>query len=289
MGEAIRRARHGYDRATALGVSPDGSTVYVTGESNGTNGADYATLAYSASTGAKLWLKRFGGSGSFANDLQVSPDGSVVFVTGGSGSTGSGYDYTTVAYAASTGAKMWAGRYDGMAHGDDAALALTVSPGGSKVFVTGYSPGATTGFDYATVAYATATGTELWAKRYNGPGNGDDYGQALGVAPDGSAVFVTGMSPGSASVDYATVAYDASTGAKLWLKRHDGTGHSTDHGRALGVSPDGSTVFVTGTSFGSEAPPTSSRSPTTPRPGRGGGQVATTERRTGAMPATPWR
>ena len=61
-------------------------------------------------------------------------------------------------------------------------------------------------------------------KRYNGPGNGDDVAYALGVSPDGSKVFVTGRSTGSTSADYATVAYDASSGTQLWVKRYNGPG-----------------------------------------------------------------
>src|SRR5207244_2654437 len=97
-----------------------------------------------------------------------------------------------------------------------------------------------------------STGHRLWVRRYNGPANGYDIPVALGVSPDGSMVFVTGTSdaPWSAE-DYATVAYDASRGARLWLRRYDGPGNGYDAATALGVSPDGSRVFVTGNSFGS--------------------------------------
>src|SRR5207248_3211696 len=77
--------------ASALGLSPDGSTVFVTGRSD----YDYATVAYDASTGASLWVARYGYPAEFNNlafALGVSPDGSTVFVTGGSS-----YDYATVA------------------------------------------------------------------------------------------------------------------------------------------------------------------------------------------------
>jgi hypothetical protein len=77
--------------------------------------------------------------------------------------------------------------------------------------VTGNSyEGAATGDDYATVAYNTATGARVWAKRYNGPGNGADAGNSVAVSPAGTTVYVTGSSDGGISgVDYATVAYNS--------------------------------------------------------------------------------
>jgi WD40 repeat protein len=117
------------------------------------------------------------------------------------------------------------------------------------VVVTGRSESATPGlFDYATVAYDAAGGTRLWAKRYNGPGNGvDDRASAVAVSPNGARVFVTGTSAGTASDDYATIVYDAGTGSLVWLKRRDRG--SADAAKALGVSPDGTQLYVTGTIY----------------------------------------
>jgi outer membrane protein assembly factor BamB len=77
-----------------------------------------------------------------------------VFVTRWKGS--GSYDYGTVAYHASTGARLWKRRYDGGSL--DVATDLGVSPDGSKVFVTGYSLGSASGLDYATVAYLLPRG-----------------------------------------------------------------------------------------------------------------------------------
>jgi hypothetical protein len=206
---------HATDYATALAVSPDASTVFVTGSSARSNGSDYVTVAYDATTGAQVWVKRYDGPGhadDFASALGVSPDGSTVFVTGGS--TGSnGWDYATVAYSAVTGTQVWVKRYSGPAQFGDFANALGVSPDGSTVFVTGYRTGSDGFGDYATVAYGAATGTKEWVSRYDGPAHADDSAKALAVSVDGSTVFVTGDSTGSNSYDYATVAYDAATGA----------------------------------------------------------------------------
>jgi hypothetical protein len=242
------------DQANALAVSSDSSMVFVTGYSYGlTQTADYATVAYDATTGAKRWVSRYK-ERSNANEealgataVGVSPDGSMVFVTGQSRTNSTSNDYGTVAYDASTGTKLWGSRYDGPPHGSDSAFALGVSPDGTTVFVTGSSAGATNWSNYGTVAYDTGTGTTMWVRRYNGPGDLVDQAKALGVSPNGSMVFATGFSQGSSTgYDFATVAYDASTGHGLWFERFDGPAHSSDLASDIGVGPHGGRVYVTG-------------------------------------------
>lgn len=205
-----------------------------------------------AAGGAQRWLSLYRGPGTgcnLASSAVVSPRGGTVFVTGGSmsGDFPSDYDYATVAYSSATGRQLWASRYNGPGSGDDNAAAAAVSQDGGTVFVTGSSRGVASGNDYATVAYDGATGRQLWASRYNGPGNGDDHAVSVAVSPDGRRVFVTGSSTGARSGhDYATVAYSAATGAQLWVGRYSGPGNSYDEARAVAVSPDGKTVFMTG-------------------------------------------
>lgn len=252
----------GRDEANALGVSPDGATVFVTGYGDGsTTGRDYATAAYDAATGRRLWSERYDGTGT-ANDvaeaLAVSPDGSEVFVTGRSRGPRSGTDYATVAYRADTGAQRWVRRYDGPDDGDpypndDGASSLGVSPDGAWVYVTGYGSTSSGAHDFTTIAYDAVTGAKRWLRRYDGPGGYTDQANALAVSPDGSSVFVTGYDYVNATgYDYATVAYDAATGARRWVRRYVGPAIANDEANDIGVSPGGSTVIVTGTSYRSE-------------------------------------
>jgi len=166
-------------------------------------------------------------------------------VTGGSVGSRNFSDYASVAYDASTGAKFWIKRFDGPGF----ATAVATSPEGSKIFVTGSSSGVGGSYDYGTVAYDVSTGATVWAMHYDSEGREDDA-ISVGVSPDGSKVFVTGtsftMESGS---DYATLAYDASTGAKLWVKRFNSSANDEEDAYSLAVSPDGSKVFVTGDTF----------------------------------------
>src|SRR5207249_3348510 len=147
--------------------------------------------------------------------LAVSPDGTKVYVTGGSTGIATGLDYATIAYNAATGERLWTARYD-RAGGDDYAAGVVASPDGKKVYVTGLSTGSTTDYDYATIAYDAETGDRLWVARYDGAAKGADFPAALAISPDGNALWVTGQSAGAASgTDYATIAYDTATGARL--------------------------------------------------------------------------
>jgi WD40 repeat protein len=254
--------RGGAAEAESVAVSPGGGRLYVTGATSNASGHndDYATVAYNAVTGARLWVGLYQGPrrASVATSVAVGPGGRSVYVTGSSKGRHSSTDYATVAYNGATGKQQWFSRYNGPGtrlfsgrlDNHDDAFAVAVSPGGRSVFVTGKSRG-TRSWDYATVAYNGATGKQRWVKRYNDPRNGRDDAFAVGVSPHGGRVYVTGFSSGiSSDSDFLTVAYNAASGAPLWVRRANGPLNNTDEARALVVSPATGTVFVTGESFG---------------------------------------
>ena len=88
------------DNAAGLAVSADGSTVYVTGTSiaNYNAPADYATVAYRATSGAQLWSARYTVTGAQNNAAGVVVSGGNAVVTGTSGPYGGQSDFATVAY-----------------------------------------------------------------------------------------------------------------------------------------------------------------------------------------------
>jgi DNA-binding beta-propeller fold protein YncE len=192
-------------------VSPDGSTVYVTGEVPwGGPPGSYGTEAISAATGRKLWRQRYEQGFSAPASLAVSPDGSMIYVTGTTGTTTVTpmSDYTTVAYH-STGAQAWVAHYTGPAK-ESTATSVAVSPGGSTVYVTGTSGARpANGVAYTrivTIAYSAATGSPLWRANY-GVRKQNSGAVALAVSPDGSTVLVTGTSQRRHGSYLATVAY----------------------------------------------------------------------------------
>src|SRR4029453_16054519 len=104
------------------------------------------------------------------------------------------------------------------------ARAIAVSPDGDTIYVSGSG-----GLDFATVAYASANGRQLWVARDGRPG-GSDYATGIAVAPNGLRVYVAGASENGrlscggdvVSTDYVTVGYDVITGARLWTTRYPG-------------------------------------------------------------------
>ena len=195
---------NGIDSAYAMAVDGSGN-VYVTGISFG-SGTDYdaTTIKYSPS-GEELWVARYNGPGNgYDAGYAIVLDGSGnVIVTGSSIST-TDYDYLTIKYNAA-GQQQWVTRYRGPASGQDEATYITVDRV-DNVYVTGYSTGLGTDYDYATIKYSPS-GDEQWVARYNGTGNFGDV--ASGVAVDSSGnVYVTGSSDGpGTNSDYVTIKY----------------------------------------------------------------------------------
>jgi DNA-binding beta-propeller fold protein YncE len=212
-----------YAQPAAMAVSPGGSQVFVTGFTltSSSSRQATATVAYDATSGKKLWVRN---SDCCADAVVASPDGSKVFITG----------HVTVAYDAATGARLWAQPYPGAL----GAYRAAVSPDGEEMYVTGPNGSAAT-----TIAYRVATGTVLWTRSFpsgNGPGG-------LMVSPDGSTVFVAATDADTGSLQ--TVAYDAATGSQQWVQRTPGPFPDNSVSGAA-ISPDGSQVFVTGSSNG---------------------------------------
>lgn len=218
--------------ARELVVAPDGSTVYVTGESRGDGtGFDYATGAWDAQTGDRIWLSRYdgpAGGSDEAGSIVVSSDGSRLFVAGHSAGPGSSWDYAIVAYDARTGKELWVARYDGPERGAEVAVDhpwdMAMAPDGSSVYVTGWTRGNTgvrlvAPHDYQTLALDAATGEREWVAWHDGPVGGIDAASRIAASPNGFRVYVTGGTDGDGTGnDVTTVAYNATTGALVWKR-----------------------------------------------------------------------
>ncbi len=255
-------------------VSPDGKRVYVTGMSwdNTTGHYDWATAAVDAETGTQLWATRYNGTNGLddvAHAIAVSPDGERVYVTGienicytcSQEELESGketIDRVTTAYDAATGRQLWAVSQGGRAPDGVGFSPLAVSADGKQVFVAGDSC-TTADFEtcgFVTTAYDAASGQEKWSVRYDGAVAGQDLGRAIVASPDSSRVYVTGPSvtdplpadefSGGQRAFFATVAYNAATGAQVWVSEYRGEASESGGSGNIGISPDGSAVFVGG-------------------------------------------
>jgi hypothetical protein len=194
--------------AVAVAVSPDSSTVFVTGRISPRHGElTGVTIAYQTATGAQDWaVTTRGTSPTGATSAAVSPDGSTVYSIGTNLA-----GMITIAYGAASGTTVWTQEYQGPQFGG-AATVVAASPDGATVYVAGDVTVSTGDEEYATVAYQAATGTMRWAQVQNGSSGsfGDDSAvTALAVSPGGGTVFVTGLAqdPLTQPSFYTTLAY----------------------------------------------------------------------------------
>jgi len=239
----VRRYDSGSGEDVPAAIACDQSGIYVTGRSN----YDYTTIKYDFE-GVQQWVRSYNGPGNSTDApaaLIVDAAGNI-YVTGQSTGSGTNFDYATIKYDAA-GTQQWVRRYDGpttvVASDYDNAVALAVDADGN-VFVTGKSSD-----DFATVKY-DAAGTEMWVRRYNGPGAGADWATAIAVDASGNS-YVSGSSYGNATTqyDFATLSYDPS-GTVRWTERYNGPGNSYDTPYSIAVHSSGS-VYVSGSSGGS--------------------------------------
>jgi uncharacterized delta-60 repeat protein len=196
------------------------------------------------------WVERYDGPGAYQDfPVAIGLDAAGnVYVTGyGDADTSIVFnlDYSTLKYD-NNGVLQWARGYNGPGNDEDNALAMVVDPAGN-VYVTGFSNGAGTDRDIATVKYDT-DGNERWVARYNGPGNARDEGNDIAVDSQGN-VYVGGYSEDVGdNKDLVMIKYNA-VGAEEWVKSYNGPGNSDDKALAITLG-DNNYVYATGYSYG---------------------------------------
>jgi outer membrane protein assembly factor BamB len=195
--------------------------------------------------GTQLWATPYNGGtsdGFIATSVAASPNGKTVYVTG-SNNQGSPVRFVTVAYDSATGQQQWATPYVVAVGGRPCKVA--VSPDGKTVYVAGTTAGSTG--DYVTIAFDAATGSQKWAKTYNGTANGSDVANSMAVNQATGNVYVTGQSGATIGSQYATVAYSP-TGTPLWVNRFADAIGPDNGANAVAVNPNTGVVYVTGQS-----------------------------------------
>ncbi|HYH28295.1 MAG TPA: PQQ-binding-like beta-propeller repeat protein [Actinomycetota bacterium] len=243
-----------YDSASAIAVSPDGSSVFTLANACGatTDGStcDGFLIARDPSTGEERWSALFDGEGHGLDGFMgigVDPASDTVFVGGQTASPRGDTDYLLGAYDAATGDLLWSTTYGDPA-GPDRAAGLALAR--HTVILTGRSLGTEDAEDIVTVAFDTRPSREgevVWEARYDGPG-GSDEALAIDVDERGEVVAVAGESQRATSPlpDPVVAAYDAGSGSQRWVRRFDDAGQLGGTFYDVAVSPKGEHVVATG-------------------------------------------
>ena len=201
------------DNINSLALDAAGN-VYIAGFIGGSGtGNDGITIKYNSS-GVQQWMQTFNGPGNGndnARSLSLDAEGNV-YITGYSAGVSSGADYTTIKYN-SSGVQQWQQTYNGPGNSDEDAYSLVLDASGN-IYITGYSAGSGSDYDYATIKY-NSLGAQQWIQRYNGPGNSTDDARMVAIDTSGN-VYVSGTSRGIASArDYATIKYSQTIGIQI--------------------------------------------------------------------------
>lgn len=241
-----------FDGASGLAVTPDHSTLLVTGHDRDSDQSkDTVTLAYDASDGDRLWLTREDGSHEGGADVTVSVDGTTTYVASDTGSS-----TEILAYATADGTMTWRNTFD---HGTSTIpRQLATAPDGSTVYLAASAAfGLGEPSAFVVAAFDAADGTERWRNPYD-----DAIGTTVAndlLATDDAVIAVGWRMFGDADVPvtFLTAAFNSSavvaafdplTGADLWSREESTIWGGRDRFNAGAVTSDGATIVATGTS-----------------------------------------
>ena len=204
--------------AEAVVMAPGGVT-YVAGTMLGPSGNQDASLMKLVD-GDPAWPspKLYDGpnhGGDSADAIALGPGGTVY--TAGSATGSNGMPDLCVVKWSSSGAVLWAKRYDGPDHSMEAAESVVVDSAGN-VTVGGMTV-VVGGMDWVVVSWSSS-GARRWVSRYTADGPHQVVPMSLVVAGDRS-VYACGISAGPPDVASMVVKYSPS-GKTLWKKVYRG-------------------------------------------------------------------
>ncbi len=204
--------------------------------------------AANAENVTELWAVRYNGPNDYSYEqaaaMAVDRDGNV-YITGESSTDCDDHDFVTVKYD-KQGNQLWVARFEGPALTE---YPCNNSPSGIVVdrmgnsYVTGWCRGDDGDYDYLTLKY-DPEGNEVWAVRYDGGQNLNDYARAIALDSHENVIVTGGINePGNTGRHgFATVKY-TSDGERRWV---------ADYGRntkaealAIAIDAEGSS-YVTG-------------------------------------------
>jgi outer membrane protein assembly factor BamB len=239
------------DVFVAAAASADGSIAAMAGFSfDADTGLDAVTVIYDAFRGQRTWVQRYdgpGGGDDHAASVALSPDGSRVYVAGGS--LEDSFDIVATAYDVRSGAMVWHARYDGPEGAGDDATSASLSPDGRTLYVAGVTGyGAGPGYNPVIVAFDAAAGEIRWSR--SPAGLGGQPAIATAVASDATGVVAAGVGLGpSGSVD--ALAFEVGPeGRPQWVQRHDGPARGHDDAVGVALPAGASKAVIAGASQG---------------------------------------
>jgi hypothetical protein len=171
-----------------VGMILDGSgNVYIEANFVGTYG-QFQTYQYN-NDGSPGWSASnpTDNVSSMSHGMALDSQGNVV-VTGGSTYYFPNNQYGTYKLG-TNGNYLWGSFYPTQSSGNSVATSIAVDQG-NNLYVTGESTNATSSGAIVTIKY-DSNGNQLWLQRYDGPGIGNDAGNAIAVDNSGN-VYVAG-------------------------------------------------------------------------------------------------
>ena len=229
-----------------FGIAVDETdNIYVTGYVTTTTGKDIIIIKYSQN-GIEKWIEIQDGAAS-EDDVAygIAFDANNKLYVTGYTTVDSSQNNTDVVLMKVTpsGNVNWVKTYSGGSGiSSDKAFGIIVD-NENRVYITGETSNSSQGKNYLTLKYNTA-GIKQWSSVYNGPGNGDDYANAINLLSN--KVVVTGASWGTGeNFDYATLNLNKNNGNLSSLTRYSFSGNSNDIAKDVAVS-NNNTIYVTG-------------------------------------------